>query len=295
MRCAIRCSSTRWFGVLHEGSAAELTSRFMRAAADQGLAVMLDLIVPHAAREATLLAEHPNWFRRGDQGLVAPVLANPDNARQPRVMADLAELELGNPDLHAAQIAYFADLACHYLDLGAAGFRCSSAYKVPPGLWRAIIARVRERHPDAVFLAAALGCPFDQVLALADCGFDLIFESSRWWDFHAPWFLEQRQQLRRIAPTVAFPEDHNTPRLAEAFDVHRPEEVARLYRARYLLAAGIASGVLMPMGFEFGVRRRLDPVATRPADWQADTATPAVDLTGFIAETNASEGPVRRV
>lgn len=270
-----------------DGSAAELTAGFIRTAAEHGLEVMLDLIVPHAARESTLLDEHPNWFRRGDQGLVAPILANPGDARHPRVMADLAELELGDPELQAAQIDYFAGLACHYLDLGAIGFRCSSAYKVPPGLWRGIIDRVRERHPDAVFLAAALGCPFEQVVALAPCGFDLIFDSSRWWDYHAPWFLQQREQLRRIAPTVAFVEDHNTPRLAEAFDVHEPEQIAALYRGRYLLAAGIASGLLMPMGFEFGVRRRMDPVAARPADWQSETAAPVVDLTQFIAETNA--------
>ncbi len=286
------------------GSAAALTQAFMRTAGDHGLKVMIDLIVPHAAREATLLVEHPSWFLHGPQGLVSPVLANPDDARQPRVMADLAELDLRDPERHEAQIAYFAGLARHYLELGAAGFRCSSAYKVPPALWRAIIARVRETHPDAVFLAAALGCPFDQVLGLADCGFDLIFDSSRWWDFHAPWFLEQREQLRRIAPTVAFPEDHNTPRLASALGLDRPEEIAQVYRARYLLAAGIASGLLMPMGFEYGARRRLDPVTTRPADWQAECATPAVDLTEFIGQANAMKAgadvlndnwPLRRV
>ena len=270
-----------------DGSANQLIRRFLHTACDHGLKVMLDLVVPHAAREATLLDRHPDWFLRGPDGLVSPVLANPDDARQPRVMADLAELDLRDPGRREAQSDYFAGIARHYLDLGAAGFRCSSAYKVPPPLWRGLIAKVRDTHPDAVFLAAALGCPFDQVLGLADCGFDLIFDSSRWWDFHAPWFLEQREQLHRIAPTVAFPEDHNTPRLAEAFGVEQPEEIARLYRARYLLAAGIATGLLMPMGFEFGARRRLDPVATRPGDWQAQCARPAVNLTQFIAATNA--------
>jgi starch synthase (maltosyl-transferring) len=268
------------------GSAAELTAAFVREARGHGLAVMVDLIVPHAAREATLVGQHPDWFRHGDGGLVAPTLANPNDPRRPRVMADLAELELHRPDLHAAQAEHFAGFARHYLELGASGFRCSSAYKVPPELWRALIGSVRASHPDAVFLAAALGCPFEQVKPLAACGFDLIFDSSRWWDFHAPWFLEQNETLRRIAPTVAFPEDHNTPRLAEAFDVQERDEIARLYRARYLFAAAEASGVLMPMGFEYACRGRLDPVATRPEDWRAETDTPRVDLTGFIGETN---------
>ena len=128
--------------------------------------------------------------------------------------------------LQPAQAQHFAGVARHYLELGAAGFRCSSAYKVPSELWRDLIQDVRRTHAKAVFLAAALGCPFEQVKALQGCGFDLIFESSRWWDFHAPWYLEQQEALRRIAPTVAFPEDHNTPRLVESYAVETPEAVS---------------------------------------------------------------------
>lgn len=270
-----------------QGSGDELVARFLSEAKAHGLQVMLDLIVPHAAREAPLAQQHPDWFRHdGGGGLVAPVLANPNDPQRPRVMGDLAELELRNPELQPAQAAHFAGLARHYLDLGAAGFRCSSAYKVPPELWRRLIGEVRQSHGHAVFLAAALGCPFELVKGLAGCGFDLIFESSRWWDFHAPWYLEQQEILRRIAPTVAFPEDHNTPRLAESFAVETPEEIERLYRARYLLAAAVASGVLTVMGYEYGLRRRLDPIATRPEDWHEGVER-RVDLTAFIGEVNA--------
>src|SRR5688500_7856682 len=155
------------------GSAAELTGRFFAAARAQDLSVMVDLIVPHAAREARLVHERPDWFRRDGHDLAAPVLANPADARRPRVMGDLAELDFGDHGRWEAQAAHFAHLARHYLELGAAGFRCSAAYKVPPELWRALIGDVRRTHPDAVFLAAALGCPFEQVKALNGCGFDL--------------------------------------------------------------------------------------------------------------------------
>jgi starch synthase (maltosyl-transferring) len=272
-----------------------LIHRFMEEARGHGLKIMTDLIVPQVARDAVLVEQHPDWFRHGgDGGLAAPVLANPNDPRRPRVMADLAELELNDPGKRGQQAGYFVQVARHFLGLGASGFRCSSAYKVPPELWRAIIAGVREHHADAVFLAAALGCPFEQVRPLHGCGFDLIFDSSRWWDFHAPWFLDQSDELRRIAPPVAFPEDHNTPRLVEAYDVQTPEEVARLYRARYLFSAAIAPGVLMPMGFEYAFHKRLDPVHTREEDWWAESSNPEVDLTGFIAETNRfkAETPV---
>ncbi|MFO1074055.1 MAG: maltotransferase domain-containing protein [Geminicoccaceae bacterium] len=269
------------------GSAEDLTAEFLAAARAHGLKVMLDLIVPHAAHDSLLAQEHPEWFRWQDGALVAPVLANPNDPRRPRVMADLAELDLDHPERQPHQIAHFAAFARRCLELGAAGFRCSSAYKVPPAFWRGLIDAVRASHPDCLFLAAALGCPFELVRGLEGCGFDLIFESSRWWDFHAPWFLDQREALQRIAPTVAFPEDHNTPRLVESFAVATPEEIARLYRARYLFAAAAAPGVLTAMGFEYAFPQRLDPVTTRPEDWQAQLAARQVDLTGFIAEANA--------
>ena len=53
-------------------------------------------------------------------------------------------------------------------------------------------------------------------------------------------------------------------------------------KQRYLFTALFSTGVLMPMGYEFGFQRRLHVVKTRPEDWEA----PGVDLTAFIAAVN---------
>jgi starch synthase (maltosyl-transferring) len=53
-------------------------------------------------------------------------------------------------------------------------------------------------------------------------------------------------------------------------------------KQRYLFAALFSAGVMMPMGFEFGFRRRLHVVKTRPEDWEET----GIDLTGFISEVN---------
>ena len=42
----------------------------------------------------------------------------------------------------------------------------------------------------------------------------------------------------------------------------------------------------MPMGFEYGCRTRLDVVASRPGDWEWESAQPRIDLTGFIGAVN---------
>ena len=288
-----------------EAPAAELVRRFVDAAAREGLRVMTDLILPHAARDGRLVAERPDWFRRGPSGeLAAPILANPNDPSRPRYMEDLAELVLDEPAHRNDQLAYFVELGRHWLSAGIAGFRCSAAYKVPPAFWRELLARLHADHPEAVFLAAALGCPFERTRMLAGCGFDLIFDSSKWWDFHQRWFLDQYDELRRIAPTVAFPEDHNTPRLAVEAGVTEPPAIAALYRARYLATLGLGCGTMMPMGFEFGCLEALDPVATTPESWERETRTPRVDLQDFIAAAHRVKaettvlnlpGPQRRV
>ena len=44
---------------------------------------------------------------------------------------------------------------------------------------------------------------------------------------------------------------------------------------------------MMPMGFEYGCRKPLHVIDTRPADWAWETETPRIDITGFIRDVNA--------
>src|ERR671927_1503005 len=97
--------------------AATLVRWFVEAAREHGLKVMLDLVVPHVAREARLVKERPDWFRWQDGQPAAPVLANPTDPRHPRHMSDLAELELGRRELWPAQADYVLSFIRHYLDL----------------------------------------------------------------------------------------------------------------------------------------------------------------------------------
>jgi starch synthase (maltosyl-transferring) len=55
-----------------------------------------------------------------------------------------------------------------------------------------------------------------------------------------------------------------------------------VYRARYLFAAAFSRGVMMPVGYEYGYRKRLHVVETRPSDREQ----PHFALTDFIARVN---------
>ena len=129
-----------------------------------------------------------------------------------------------------------------------------------------------------MFFAETLGCQPKEVLQLKAAGFDYLFNSSKWWDFRADWLMKQYALFRAIAPSIAFPESHDTERLAE--ENGGDERVSRL---RYLFAAAFSSGLMLTMGYEYGFRRKLNVVTTRPEDWE----TPGFDLSRFIGEVNA--------
>ena len=75
--------------------------------------------------------------------------------------------------------------------------------------------------------------------------------------------MEQYQLVREIAPSISFPESHDTDRLFQ--EVHGNEAAMK---QRYLFSALFSAGVMVPIGFEYGFRRRLHVVNTRPGDWE---------------------------
>ena len=258
-----------------------------------GLSVMMDLAINHTAFDSLLTREHPDWFRREPDGKIAHPAATDGGTRV--VWGDLAEVDNSHSPDREALWAYWRKLALHFAGLGFRGFRCDAAYQVPAALWRDIIGTVKAEYPDALFFGETLGCTSKQTLATARAGFDFIFNSSKWWDFREPWCLEQYGETAPVVPSISFPESHDTPRLASELDADRAAVLQR-----YAFAAVFSTGLMMPMGFEFGFRKRLHVVKTTPEDWEA----PTWDLTGAITAINRTkaahqplneEGPLQPV
>jgi len=260
------------------GAGLDALEPVVRRVCEMGLSMMIDLVINHTARDCPLLTSHPGWYRRDAEGeLVSPSAIDPANADHATVWGDLAEVDNDRAVDRESLWRFWEDLVSRWMDLGFAGFRCDAAYKVPAALWRRLIDQAKRRDPDSVFLAETLGCRLAETEALADAGFDYFYNSSKWWDFTEPWCLEQHQQFRVVAPSISFPESHDTERLAA--ESGGSEAVQR---QRYAFAAAFSEGVQTTVGYEFGFGRRLDVVKTRPWDWE----TPAFDISRFLGRVN---------
>jgi starch synthase (maltosyl-transferring) len=268
-------------------SADDQVRAMAETANEQGLSLMIDLVINHCAEDSELLKSHPDWFVR-EHGRIAHPFCIEDNGNKV-VWRDLAQFDhqsaLRDADDPNGLLAYCIGMVEHLIGLGFRGFRCDAAYQLPTDFWRRIIEPIRAKYPDTVFAAETLGCSPQQTRDTASAGFDAIFNSAKWWDFHGNWLLEQYELTRHIAPSIGFPESHDTRRMFEEFEGN-----VDALRQRYLFTALFSSGVMMPMGFEYGFRKRLDVVTTTPNDWEQ----PNIDITDFISQVNAikAEAPV---
>ena len=268
--------------ILPEGSESdalhELTPVLARAKA-AGLRPMIDLVINHTAKDSDLVTEHPEWYCHDENGEVrSPFAIDPADARNVTVWGDLAELDYeGTVDTEGLR-AHVAQVVKKCLDVGFEGFRCDAAYKVPRDLWQWLIARAREWQADPLFLAETLGCRPREMLELRGAGFDYVMNSSKYWAFDSDWCLDQHEEWQVVAPSISFPESHDTPRLAA-----ETNGLEQVQRQRFVLAAFFSAGILVPMGFELGFRRPLDVVETRHDDWEEAT----FDLQELIGGTFA--------
>jgi starch synthase (maltosyl-transferring) len=244
-------------------------------ARDRGIRSMADLVIDHCAADSEVVAQHPDWIVFDSDGALIHPSCQENGTTV--VWTDLAEFDhrgTGDPE---GLYEYCRDVVRDLLGLGFEGFRCDAAYRLPAELWRRLIADTKNDRPGTVFVAETLGCTPWSTAATAAAGFDFVFNSSKWWDFRSHWLLEQRKLIGERVASIGFPESHDTPRLAE--EMHGNANALKLW---YLFTALFSAGCLMPIGFEFGFRRSLHVVSTRPEDWE----TTPIDLREFITAVN---------
>lgn len=113
----------------------------------RGARIFLDMVINHTGWGSTLQEEHPEWFLKHANG----VFESP--GAWGTVWEDLVELDHRIP----LSWEHLAESFLTWCERGVDGFRCDAGYKVPTKAWQYIIARVRQQHPNTVFLLEGLG------------------------------------------------------------------------------------------------------------------------------------------
>ncbi len=242
--------------------------------------VIIDLVINHSAVDSILIDQHPEWYLRDEEGEIKnPSAINPANANEVTVWGDLAKFDNKNGK-ETGLWDYWKELIKFNLELGVDGFRCDAAYQVPKELWLELIRYAKSLDPNVVFLAETLGCKEKEVQEVIDAGFDYIFNSSKYWDYTAPWCIIQENTFSREIPSIAFPESHDTKRLSEETNGRKDVSIAK-----YFFAALFSKGLMIPIGYEFGFQEEINVVEMTPDDWEE----PAFDIQEEIANINRSK------
>lgn len=250
--------------------------RMMEEAQAANLNVMIDLVINHCAIDSPITREHPEWFVRESNGRIANASCRHNGEKI--VWNDLAQFDHEHTSDAEGLYRYCLRIVEHLIGLGFKGFRCDAAYQIPRKFWKRLIHDARQRHSDLCFVAETLGCSPDQTKETARAGFNYIFNSSKYWDFHNSWLMTQYNLLRETTCSISFPESHDTPRLW----VETNGDVNTI-KVRYLFSALFSAGVMIPIGFEYGFAKPLHVVKTTPADWEM----PNTDLRDYIGKVNA--------
>ena len=262
----------------HDPSDWRPLKKFIAACSDAGCQVMMDLVINHTAFDSVLVKTNPQWYTWDDQGkLVCPRAIDPANAANVTIWGDLAEIDNRNSPDRKGLWDYWDKLIAFFQEMGIVGFRCDAAYQVPADLWTFLISAAKKRFPRTLFLAETLGCRLEEIDQLQGTGFDYLYNSSKYWEFDQPWCIDQHGRNKRVAPSISFPESHDTARLASEWPGTETNQ-----KSRYLFSALFSEGLLMPMGYEFGAVTRMDVVRGTVGDVDKRKW----DLTAWITAVN---------
>jgi starch synthase (maltosyl-transferring) len=225
-------------------AADQLVAELAQACRNEGLQLLLDIVLGRAAADAGLVASRPQWFAANE------ARAGPVDPRSPHWAAGAVAARWDDPDGAKQMADWWVDRLARWVGSGAAGFRCEDPDAVPPMLWRHIISSVKQNAPHCRFLAWTPGIDWQGISALRDGGFDAAFSSVAWWDGRASWFVEEHELLRRLGSIIGCPVAPDGRQPGGIGDSH-----AGHTRLRHLLrrAAVTSHGLMIPMGMEFGL------------------------------------------
>lgn len=126
--------------------------RLVAAAALQGLAIALDFAI-QCSQDHPWLKQHPGWFNWRPDGTIR-YAENP-----PKKYQDIVNVDFYAPDAIPSLWLELRDIVLGWVEEGVKIFRVDNPHTKPLPFWQWLIADVRTRHPEVIFLAEAFTTP----------------------------------------------------------------------------------------------------------------------------------------
>jgi starch synthase (maltosyl-transferring) len=146
--------------------------RLQTAAIANGLEIAFDFAI-QCSPDHPWLKQHPDWFRWRPDGSLR-FAENP-----PKKYEDIVNVEFytdgGVPELWAA----LRDVVAFWIEHGVKIFRVDNPHTKPLPFWEWLIADIRARHPDTIFLSEAFTRP-KMMYRLAKIGFSQSYTYFTW-------------------------------------------------------------------------------------------------------------------
>ena len=204
---------------------------------EHGMELALDLAL-QMSPDHPWLREHPEWFQHRPDGTLK-YAENP-----PKRYQDIHNLDWETVDRKRLWTAVL-DVVLRWCDAGVTVFRVDNPHTKPVPFWAWLIAEVRKRHPDTVFLSEAFTRPAMMTL-LAKAGFSQSYTYFTWKNTKGE-LVELVGQLRDWAPFLRPNLWPNTPDILHAYlqQGGRPA-----FECRLVLAATLSPSYGIYSGFE---------------------------------------------
>ena len=212
---------------------------FAKAARGKGLRLALDIAL-NCSPDHPYVKSHPEWFYHEPDGSIK-FAENP-----PKKYEDIYPFDYYNENYQALW-QEIENIILFWADKGIEIFRIDNPHTKPFPFWEWLIADVKEKRPELVFLAEAFTRP-KMMHRLAKSGFDMSYTYFAWrsakWEFEQ--YLKELTQsdAKQYMRGIFFP---TTP---DIFPKYLAYKGPNAFKQRYFLAGTLSSLTGMYNGYE---------------------------------------------
>ncbi len=209
----------------------------VEAAEEAGIELALDFAI-QCSPDHPWLVDHPEWFQRRPAGSIK-YAENP-----PKRYQDIHNVDWETDDKEGLWNALL-DVVLYWCGRGVRVFRVDNPHTKPVPFWEWLIAKVRFRHPDTVFLAEAFTRPAPMT-TLAKVGFGQSYTYFTWKNTKAE-LVELVEQIRSWS---AFYRPNMWPNTPDILHAYLQQGGRPAFEARLVLAATISPSYGVYSGYE---------------------------------------------